>query len=51
MSDKIFSILNPLDMNNNSSTNILYGAAAFIVFWALVSLFYFYFLIPLHVDE
>ena len=38
-------------MNNNSSTNILNGAGAFIIFGTLVSLFYFSFLMPLHVDE
>jgi len=38
-------------MNNNSSTNILYGASVFIILGTLVSLFYFSFLMPLHVDE
>ena len=38
-------------MNNNSSTNILYGTGIFIILGTLVSLFYFSFLMPLHVDE
>jgi hypothetical protein len=38
-------------MNNNSSTSILYGASVFIILGTLVSLFYFSFLMPLHVDE
>ena len=38
-------------MNNNSSTNILYGTGVFIILGTLVSLFYFLFLVPLHVDE
>ena len=38
-------------MNNNSPENILYGTGIFVVFGTLVSLFYFSFLMPLHVDE
>ena len=38
-------------MKNNSSTNILYGTGVFIIFGTFVSLFYFSFLMPLHVDE
>ena len=38
-------------MNNNSSANILYGTGIFIILGTLVSLFYFSFLMPLHVDE
>ena len=38
-------------MKNNSSTNILYGTGIFIILGTLVSLFYFSFLMPLHVDE
>ncbi|SVE38373.1 uncharacterized protein METZ01_LOCUS491227, partial [marine metagenome] len=38
-------------MNNNSSTNILYGTGIFIIFGTIVSLFYFSFLMPIHVDE
>ena len=38
-------------MNNNSPENILYGTGIFVIFGTLVSLFYFSFLMPLHVDE
>jgi hypothetical protein len=38
-------------MNNNSSRNILNGTGVFIIFGTLISLFYFSFLMPLHVDE
>ena len=38
-------------MNNNSSANMLSGTGIFIVFGTIVSLFYFSFLMPLHVDE
>jgi len=51
MSDKKFSTLNPLDMNKNPSRNILNGTGVFIIFGTLSSLFYFSFLMPLHVDE
>ena len=38
-------------MKNNSPENILYGTGIFIIFGTLASLFYFSFLMPLHVDE
>jgi len=38
-------------MNDNRSIKILYGTVVLIIFGTLVSLFYFSFLMPIHVDE
>ena len=38
-------------MNDNRSIKILYGIVVLIIFGTLFSLFYFSFLIPIHVDE
>ena len=38
-------------MNDNRSIKILYGTVVLIIFGTLFSLFYFSFLMPIHVDE